>query len=156
MPSVDHKLSPLLANRFFLDLGGGAGLAAIQEVSGLDAETEVRELMQSTKDGKTIIIKTQGATPVKTGKLTLKYVTFKSDPTAAWREQVTAGKMQAARKNISLILYDLEGVEAVRFNFKNSWPSKRVFSSFSSKSNEPVTVTLTIDHEGVDIKGYNS
>ena len=155
-PSVDHKQSPLISNRFFLDLGGGAGLTGIQEVSGLDIETDVAELTQSLANGKVIIVKTMGANRVKTGKLTLKYVTFKDDPTASWRSKVIEGKIADSRKNISLILYDLEGAETLRFNFKRAWPSKRAFSNFSSKSNEPVTVTLTVEHEGIDIKGYNS
>jgi phage tail-like protein len=64
--------------------------------------------------------------------------------------------MADARKNISLILYNLTGEEQLRFNFAKAWPSKRSFSNFSTKSNEPVTVTLTIEHEGVKVTGYNS
>jgi phage tail-like protein len=64
--------------------------------------------------------------------------------------------MKEARKNISLILYDLEYKEEMRFNFSNAWPSKRAFSNFTAKGNDPVTITLTIEHEGVSVKGYNS
>ena len=155
MPGVTLKQNPLISNRFFLDLGG-ITIEGIQEVSGLDIETDVAELTQTQKDGKVLLLKTTGATPVKAGKLTLKYVAFKDDPGLKWRADVIAGKMAEARKNISLILYDLEYKEEMRFNFANAWPSKRAFSSFTSKGNDPVTITLTIEHEGVKVTGYNS
>lgn len=155
MPGVTLKQDPLISNRFYLDLGG-VTVTSISEVSGLDIETDVAELTQSTKDGKVVVIKTPGATPVKGGKITLKYVAFKDDPVLAWRTDVIQGKMASARKNISLILYDLEYSETMRFNFSNAWPSKRSFSNFTSKGNDPVSITLTIEHEGVSVTGYNS
>jgi len=156
MPGLSKTLDPLISNRFYLDLGSDVGIAAIQEVSGLDLVTDVAETITTLKDGKVLPIKTPGAIPLKPGKLTLKYVTFKDDPAAKWRASVIAGKMAEARKNISLILYDLVGAETMRFNFADAWPSKRAFSNFSTKSNEPVTVTLTIEHCGVKVTGYNS
>jgi phage tail-like protein len=156
MPGVSRTLDPLISNRFYLDLGSDVGIAAIQEVSGLDLETDVAETTATLAAGKVVAVKTPGATPLKPGKLTLKYVTFKTDPAATWRANVIAGKMKDARKNISLIVYDLMGTEQLRFNFADSWPSKRAFSNFSTKSNEPVTVTLTIEHLGVKVTGYNS
>ncbi len=155
MPGVSLKQNPLISNRFFLDLGG-VSIDGIQEVSGLDIETDVAELTQMSKDGKVIPLKTMGAIPVKAGKLTLKYVAMKDDPGLKWRADVIAGKMKESRKNVSLILYDLEYKEEMRFNFSNAWPSKRAFSNFTSKGNDPVTITLTIEHEGVSVKGYNS
>jgi len=156
MPGLDFTNDPLIGNRFYLDLGSDVGIAAIQEVSGLDLETDVAETTATLMSGKIIPIKTPGATPLKAGKITLKYITFKDDPAATWRSNVIAGKMSDARKNISLIIYDLLGAETMRFNFADAWPSKRAFSNFSTKSNEPVTVTLTIEHCGVKITGYNS
>jgi phage tail-like protein len=155
MPGLSKSIDPLISNRFFLDLGSGVEIMAIQEVSGLDLETDVAETITTLANGKVLPIKTTGATPLKSGKLTLKYVTFKDDPTAKWRGNVIAGKMAEARKNISVILYDLEYTEVFRLNFANAWPSKRAFSNFGTKTNDPVTVTLTIEHEGVETKGYN-
>jgi phage tail-like protein len=156
MPGLSHTNDPFIGNRFYLDLGSDVGVAAIQEVSGLDFETDVAETTATLASGKIIPIKTPGAVPLKSGKLTLKYITFKDDPAATWRANVIAGKMADARKNISLIIYDLMGEEKLRFNFADAWPSKRAFSNFSTKSNEPVTVTLTIEHNGVKLTGYNA
>lgn len=155
MPGLSKTLDPIIGNRFYLDLGSKGGMA-LQEVSGLDFETDVAETTATLASGKVIPIKTPGATPLKSGKLTLKYITYKEDPAAIWRADVIAGKMKEARTNISLIIYDLLGEEVLRFNFADAWPSKRAFSSFSTKSNEPVSVTLTIEHNGVKVTGYNS
>lgn len=155
MPGLSKTLDPIIGNRFYLDLGSQGGMA-LQEVSGLDFETDVAETTATLETGKIIPIKTPGAIPLKSGKITLKYITFKEDPAAKWRALVIAGKMKDARTNISLIIYDLEGTEVLRFNFADAWPSKRAFSNFSTKSNEPVTITLTIEHNGAKVTGYNA
>jgi len=155
MPGLSKTVDPIIGNRFYLDLGGNGGMA-LQEVSGLDFETDVAETTATLASGKLIPIKTPGATPLKSGKITLKYITYKEDPAAKWRGLVIGGKIKEARTNISLIIYDLLGAEILRFNFADAWPSKRAFSNFSTKSNEPVTVTLTIEHNGAKVTGYNA
>src|SRR5689334_21621243 len=117
MPGLSKSVDPIISNRFFLDLGSDVEILAIQEVSGLDLETDVSETISTVANGKVLPIKTTGATPLKTGKITLKYVTFKDDPAAKWRANVIAVKMADARKNISVVLYDLEYIEVMRFNF---------------------------------------
>jgi phage tail-like protein len=145
-----HKSELIGASSFFLDLGSGE-VASFQEVSGIEQETEVRELMQSTKDGKAVIIKSQGATPIKPGKVTAKYAAFKNDPILKWRQDVVDGKMNDARKNVSIVVYGVDNAEVMRFNLKNAWPSKYAWSSLSAKSNEPLQVTVTIEHEGLEV-----
>jgi phage tail-like protein len=152
-----QRVDPLIARSFFLDMGSHGAIENLTEVSGLDIEADVTELTQIAK-GKTnkpIVVKTLGATPLKPGKLTVKYYAFKGDPFDKWRADVINGKMSEARINASLILYDSEGKEQVRFSFLNAWPSKRAFSNLSSKSNEALAVTITLEHEGVQVTGYN-
>lgn len=153
MPSGTRG-EPLIANRFFFDMGADA-ISSLQEVSGIDFETDMAELQQVSKGGSLAYIKTVGANPLKMGKVTIKYAAFKGDPIQKWREEVIQGKMSAARKTCSLILYDHNGTEELRFNFINCWPSKRAFSSLTAKGGEPLSVTITLDHEGVQVKGYN-
>ena len=155
MPPAGKRIDPLIASRFYLDLGNGDGISSFQEVSGIEFETDMGELQQASKGGRLTYIKTPGASPLKMGKVTLKYAAFKDDPMQKWREQVIQGKVQEARKDVSLILYDHEGAEVLRFNFKHAWPSKRSFGSLTSKGNDPLSVTITLEHEGVMVKGYN-
>jgi phage tail-like protein len=145
-----HSSELIGASSFYLDLRSGPQIS-LKEVSGLESETEVRELMQSTKDGKVIIIKSQGATPVKPGKLTLKYAAYKGDPVLDWRQQVIDGKMADARRDIHIVIYGVDNKEIMRFTCKNSWPSKYAWSNLSAKSNEALEITVTIDHEGLEI-----
>lgn len=152
---MPDRVNPIPANSFILDIGIEK-IGSIMEVSGLENETEVRELTQSSKGGKVIVVKSQGASPLKTGKITLKYAAFKGDPVRKWREDVVAGKMEGTRRDITITIFDEENSEAMAFNFANSWPSKYSFSSFSSKSNEAVNVTVIIEHEGMRVAGYNS
>ena len=107
--------------------------------------------MQSTKDVKVIINQWQGATPLKAGKLTAKYAAFKGDPILKWRQNVVDGKMQEARKNISIIIYGPDNTQVMQFDFKNAWASMYALSSLSAMSNEPLEITLTIEHEGMAV-----
>jgi hypothetical protein len=70
MPA-SHSSELIGASSFFIDLRKGPQIS-LKEVSGLEQETEVRETMQSTKEGKVVIIKSQGATPIKPGQITAK------------------------------------------------------------------------------------
>jgi len=148
---ADSHTSELIGASSFVMVWDDTKVASFKEVSGMESETEVRELMQSTKDGKVVIIKSQGATPLKPGKITAKYAAFKEDPILKWRQQVVDGKMAEARKNISVVVYDPMDKEVMRLNFLNAWPSKYAWSSLSAKSNEALEVTLTIEHEGMTV-----
>jgi phage tail-like protein len=150
-----QRIDPIGVSSFWMEWGHDQ-IATFQEVSGIESETEVRELIQSGKDGKIVVIKTQGAAPLKTGKITAKYAAVKDDVIAKWREQVIAGKIEAARKNISIVLYDIRDIEQLRFEFLQAWPSKYSYSNFSAKGNDNVTITVVIEHEGIKVTGYNS
>lgn len=154
MPA-DAAFDPVVANRFYLDLNGHK-IDTLQEVSGIEDESDVVEVNQVTKSGKFVIVKALGAMPLKTGKLTLKYAAFKEDPIKAWYDKIVNQKVAEARTNISLVLYDLEGKPTFTFEFANAWPSKYSFGSLSAKGNDPLAVTVTIEHSGMNVKGYNS
>jgi len=153
-PGVSHKSEPIIANRFELDLGFDK-LGSLQEVSGLEDETEVVELQQVAKGGKVMVIKTQGAMPLKLGTITLKYAAFKDDPIKKWFDDVVNGKMGNARKSISINLFDFDAKPLLSFHFQNAWPTKYSFGGFTAKGNDPVGVTVTVTHEGMMVKGYN-
>src|SRR3954470_2306569 len=56
------KSSELIGASSFGLVWNGDKLVTFKDVSGLESETEVREQQQTTKGGKPIIIKSQGAT----------------------------------------------------------------------------------------------
>jgi phage tail-like protein len=145
----------MVGNSFFLEWGQDK-IGSIQEVSGIEDETDVLELTQVTKDGKTITTKSSGANSLKVGKLTIKYAAFKGDPLRKWRETVISGKMDGTRKDVTLILYNQANEKEMEYIFRRAWPSKYAFSNLSAKSNDPLAVTVTLEHEGMSVKGFNS
>ncbi len=145
------RVDPIVSNAFYLEIPGYDQVGSFQEISGLDSETDVSELWQSTKGGKVVVIKTQGQNLNKPGKLTVKYAAFKGDPLLKWRKEVTDGKMTEARKNCTLISYTVDDAASLKFNFTNCWPSKYSYSTLSTKSTDPVSVTVTIEFEQMDI-----
>ena len=147
--------NPVVANRFYLDLNGNK-IDTIQEVSGIEDESDVVEVQQSMKNGKIVIVKALGAMPLKSGKLTLKYAAFKDDPIKKWYDEIVNQKVEAARTTISLVLYDLEGKPEFTFEFARAWVSKYSFGSLPAKGNDPLAVTVTIEHSGMNVTGYTS
>ncbi len=145
------------SNRFFLEIPGMDKIGSISEVSGLDNESDVAELTQVSPKGKLVVRKNLGAMPLKMGKLTLKYAYFPGDPMQEWRQKIVTGKIEENRKNVTLKLFKRDNTDetGMSFNFLRCWPSKYSYSSFTSKSNDVVMVTVTIEHEGFEVKGYN-
>jgi phage tail-like protein len=64
-----------------------------------------------------------------------------------WRKLIEQGKISTARKNISVILMDEEGVDAARWDFTNAWPSKYKGPDLNAKTNEVAIETLEIVFE---------
>ena len=154
MPSTFGE--PIVSNRFFLVIPGEEKVGAIQEVTGLENESEVTELQQIAKGGKMVQVKTLGANPLKAGTVTLKYAAFNGDPCKDWYDKVVQNKVDDMRKTISIQLYETGKEEpTLTFDFTHAWPHKYSFTSFTAKGNDAVTITLTLQHEGMSVKGYN-
>ncbi len=152
MPDITE---PIIANKFYFAIDGVNSGASLQEVSGLDDESDVTELQQVGKDGKLVVWKVQGANRLKPGKLTVKYAAYKGDKFRAWRDEIIQGK--TARKNCTLTVYDIKGEKTeMEIDFTDVWPSKYSMSTFSAKGNDPVAITVTLEHTGMKIKGYNA
>lgn len=144
----------IVANRFFLEFGGHQ-VTTLQEVSGLEDESDVLETEQMLEGGKYLNRKELGAMPLKGGKITLKYPSIKDDPIKKWYDSIVNQKVTDARQNVTLTLYDLLGATTLAFDFSQAWPSKYSFSSFTVKSNDAVAITVTLEHTGMTVKGYN-
>jgi phage tail-like protein len=144
----------LVANSFFLNWEQEK-IKSISEVSGIEDESDVVELIQVADKGKVVVTKGLGANPLKAGKLTVKYSAFKGDPLRIWREKIVAGKMEGNRKDVTLHVFTPDNSSEIELIFKRAWPSKYAWSSFTAKGNDAVMVTVTLEHEGMSITGYN-
>jgi phage tail-like protein len=83
----------------------------------------------------------------KYSAITLKRGVTDSDELWRWRKAAIDGRTE--RKNGSIILLDESGVEKIRWNFTNAWPSKWTGPSFNATSTAVAVETLEITHEEV-------
>lgn len=125
----------------------GVTLAQFREVSGLSAEIQVIESRAMTADGKMVLKKTPGQR--KWGDITLKRGKTDGKELWEWMKGVQEGKVDAARKNASVILYDYEFGEKGRFDFANAWPTKVSLGSMQASGNDVLVEECTFTHEGI-------
>jgi len=64
-----------------------------------------------------------------------------------WRKQVEEGKVEEARSNGSIIMYDQTNTEVGRWNFENGWPVKIAGPNLDAGTNEIAIEELEIAHE---------
>ena len=82
----------------------------------------------------------------KSGDLTLKWGLTDSRELADWRQRIEDGKVE--RKDISLIVFDTEGNEKVRWQFRRAWPKQIDLADFTAKGNDVAVMSMVIAHEG--------
>lgn len=122
-------------------------IAQFREVSGLSAEITTIEHRENNPKGLPVLKKLPGSR--KYGDITLKRGRTDSKVLWDWIKQVQDGKIDDARKNGSIVLYDYAGSEKSRFNFLNAWPSKVSLGSMQAGGSEVLLEECTITHEGV-------
>ncbi len=138
---------PLVGFSFMLDVGGIIK-GFFTEVSGLGSENEVIEHKVMAKDKKEIVFKIPGR--LKWGDIVCKRGITSSMDMWTWRKEVEDGKVNGARKNGSIVMFDQAGAEKARWNFFNGWPSKISGPTPKSDSNEIGVEELTIAHERIE------
>jgi phage tail-like protein len=127
----------------------GQVIAQFKEVSGLSSEVGVIEHRENNLSGKEVIKKLPGQK--KWGDITLKR--GKTDNTVIWdwHKLVMEGKIDEARKNGSIVLYDYAGGETSRFNFVNAWPSKASIGSLQAGGTDVLMEEVVLVHEGIEL-----
>jgi len=141
------RTDPLVSFHFYVEIDG-ITQAQFKECSGLDSTSEVVEYKEANKDGVTVVRKVPGA-------LTWSDIVLKRGITDImelwdWRKQIEEGKVDEARKNGSIVLYNQSNQEMARWNFVDGWPTKITGPQISADSNEIAIEELTIAHEGLE------
>jgi phage tail-like protein len=158
MPLDLLKQDPLIATNFFLEVDGSI-ISSLSEVSGLDVEVEVAEVVQRGATGQLIHHKTLSK-PKWVGELTIKRTApldATSDPLWKWFVDIRDKGMSAdnrggERKNGSVVIYDSTMTEVSRWNFYNAWPSKISSDSMTVSSNDPINESVTVQYEKLERK----
>lgn len=145
-PRGGEQEDPLLGFQFALELRGVL-TGYFTEVSGIGSESEVAEMKHQMDDGKTGIRKAPGLQ--KWGDVTLKRGITSEMDLWDWRQEIIDGRIDSARANGSIIMYNQEYSEMARWDFVNAWPSKISGPSLKSDDNNFGVEEMVIVHEGI-------
>ena len=143
---IAGKKDQLESYTFMLEVDGIAE-ATFRECRGLDSETQVIESKETGSKGQTVIKKLPGA--LKWGDITLKRGFTDDMKLQEWRNKTVDGKLTDMRKNGSIVIYDYENKEVLRWNFVNGWISKLQGPSLNAGGNDVAIEAITIVHEGL-------
>jgi phage tail-like protein len=148
MAATEDALSgdPMIGAHFEVAVGSITGY--FTEVSGLGSESEIVEHKIIAKGAKeSIIRKIPGR--LKWGDIVLKRGITKSMDMYKWRQSVEQGKVETARLDGTIIMYDQTMTPVAEWSFFKGWPSKISGPSLQSDGNAVGVEELTIVHEGI-------
>jgi phage tail-like protein len=131
---------PLTAARFELTIDGHS-LAVFSELQGIASGFAPGELELTDRR-----LRVPGKRTPPT--LTLKRGLTRSLELAAWHELALSDNA-AARKNVSLTMYDPTGDPVVRYHLTDAWPALLVVDSLAAGASEVLMETVTIVAENM-------
>ena len=121
-------------------------VGAFRECSGLGSENEVVEYKASGQKGEYEVKKVPGR--MKWNNITLKRGITDAMDMWDWRKLVEEGKIDDARKNGAIVMFNQAGDAIARWEFVNAWPSKLTGPTANAGNNEVAIEELEITHEG--------
>jgi phage tail-like protein len=124
----------------------GVVKGGFSEASGLTTDTNIIEYREGAEQHGTTR-KLPGL--MKYNNIVLKRGWTKDKSLWAWRKRVIDGKTQ--RNSGSIVLLDEARNEALRWNFREGWPSKWEGPALNAKTSEVAVETLEIAHEGLEL-----
>lgn len=124
----------------------GISIAQFAQVSGLSGSIAVIEHRENTKGGREVLKMLPG--PVSWGPLTLSRGRTESNALWEWFKLAQDGKIGEARKNASLVLFDYEHGEVLRYNLVNCWVSQIKLSELTAGAHTALVEEAVIAHEG--------
>ena len=142
----DRPMDPISAFAFALELKGVTE-ATFREATGFGSENEVIEYKQQGPKGVTVIHKIPGN--LKWQNINLKRGITDNIDLWTWRQKVIDGQIEAARMNGSVVGYNENGNEVIRYNFINGWPCKWTSTGVNSQGAEVIIEEIEIAHEGL-------
>lgn len=134
--------------RFYFTVKWDNQEVACQEVSGLDAETEVMEYRAGNSP---VFAKVKMPGLLKYTNVTMKKAVFAKDNTLFdWFKE---NKMNIIkRKAVTITLMDENKGTAMAWKLKNAFPVKIQGTDLKSEGNEIAVETIEIAHEGFEIE----
>jgi phage tail-like protein len=140
---------PVVSSWFGVEFQGQV-VGAFRECTGMGSENEVVEYKASGPKGEFVIHKVPGR--MKWNNITLKRGITDDMKMWDWRKMVEEGKIDTARKNGSIVMFNQEGKEIARWDFIKAWPSKLTGPSANANNNEVGIEEMELTHEGYERK----
>jgi phage tail-like protein len=140
------RTDPLVSFHYAIEVQGVI-TGYFTECSGIGSEHEVIEHKIVDVKGHEHIQKIPGR--IKWDNITLKRGITDNMDIWEWRDQVVQGKVDEARHNGSVIMFDQGLNEVARWNFENAWPVKVSGPQVKSDSNEFGIEEVVLAHEGL-------
>lgn len=144
---ADRPMDPISVFAFALEIKGVTE-ASFREASGFGSENDVIEFKQQGAKGVTFYHKMPGL--LKWQNINLKRGITDNGDLWKWRDKVIKGQIEDARVNGSIIGYNENGDEVIRYNFVRGWPSKWTASGVNAQGNEVIIEEIEIVHEGLE------
>lgn len=144
---MPDEMDPISAHQFALEIDG-VEEATFREASGFGSEHDVIEQKEQGAKGNTVIRKIPGT--LRWQNISLKRGMTSNKELWDWRQKVIEGKIEDARVNGSIVGYDEDGEEKIRYNFRRGWPNKWESTGMNAGGNEPVIESIEITHEGLE------
>lgn len=138
--------NPLVSFHYAIDISGVVK-GYFTECSGIGSENEVIEHKIVDENGHELVQKIPGR--LKWENITLKRGITSSMDIWNWREQVVQGKVDEARKNGTITMFDQSLKPVAKWDFERAWPVKVSGPTVKSDSNEFGIEELVITHEGL-------
>ena len=136
---------PMVGFNFKIEAEGQAS-GYFSEVSGISSETEVTEMKLVSGGYKEVVRKIPGR--LKWGDITLKRGITANMDFWDWRQKVVDGKVDSARTNCTITMYDQANDAVAIWNLEQAWPSKLTGPSLNTDSSAVGIEELTLVCEG--------
>ena len=138
-------VDPLVGFQFALTVDEVTGY--FTEVSGIGSENAVVTHKVVTPDAKEVTLQIPGR--IEWGEITFKRGLTTDFQFWTWRELVITGDIVAARRPVTIEMFDRNYNSVVTWTCENAWPSKLSGPSIAADSNDFTVEELTIVHEGL-------
>lgn len=136
-------------NHFSVDVGG-ITWGVFQEMSGGKSESEVIEFREVTEGG--LVVRNTIAGNSKQDPYTLRVPVTESTALWDWRKKVEEGKIDEAKTDLSIVMYDAKGEEVLRWTLFGGWPSSFKYSDLKADENGLLTQEIQITCDRAELQ----
>ncbi len=143
-----NRTDPFSGYNFAVEIDGITSMG-FKECSGLDSTTSAGTYREGT-DPTLAMRQIPGL--LSFSNITLRRGITNDHSLWDWRNSVANGDL--VRRDLSIILRDDKGEEKIRWNIKNSWPTKWSGPGFDATSDAFAIETLELVHEGIEVQKW--